>query len=75
MSPEEFRAVLKLYHAGAAVCSIPGYRWSRDQIDGTRRLLEEAGQELAPLLRVALRDLRESGQVSPADMGRVHPAE
>jgi hypothetical protein len=49
----EAKAVEKLYRAAGDVCSIPGYRWSRDQIDATRRLLTEAALEVFPYLAKA----------------------
>lgn len=44
-------ALRRFYLASRAVLGIPGYRWSRDQIDGTRAYLEEAASEALPLLK------------------------
>lgn len=70
MRPDEYRAVLKLYHAAEAVCQISGYRWSRDQIKNVQRILEEAGVQLHPLMVESWKELKASGQMTLADLTR-----
>ena len=53
MNRGEARAVAQLYRAAQLVLTIPGYRWSRDQIDRTRAVLTEAGLAVYPHLAKA----------------------